>query len=105
MKVDIWSMGIMAIEMFEGDPPYIESPPLRALFLIVTKGRPDFLNPDSMSEKFKDFINQANLLDPAQRPTSMQLLKHPFLTNAKGVSELAPFVTKAKLEKEKKKQM
>jgi len=78
-KVDIWSLGIMVMEMAEGEPPYMEFPPLRALFLITTKGIPGLRNPDQWSEVFIDFTNKCVDIDTENRPNSHKLLEHPFL--------------------------
>ncbi|KAL6054228.1 signal transducing kinase of the PAK [Balamuthia mandrillaris] len=91
-KVDVWSLGIMAIEMFEGEPPYMNESMLRALFLIASKGCPEFKNPAAMSEEFKDFIHQCTIMEPEDRPSSTDLLSHPFLQMAGPVSELLPLV-------------
>lgn len=50
---DIWSLGITALEMAEGKPPYADIHPMRAIFMIPTKQAPSFRNPDLWSETFK----------------------------------------------------
>jgi len=93
-KADIWSTGVMAIEMIDGLPPYMDQAPLRALFLIVSKGLPPPRNVAFMSEDFKDFVNQCTIVDPEQRPSATELLKHPFLTKKanRGMGGLAALV-------------
>jgi serine/threonine protein kinase len=34
---DIWSVGIITMEMFEGEPPYLDYPPVKAMFFISKK--------------------------------------------------------------------
>jgi len=92
VKVDIWSMGIMSIEMIEGEPPYMEESMLRALFLIASKGRPEFKKPEKMSSEFRNFIEVCTKMDPEDRPTSSELLRHPFLSKACSLSHLTTYV-------------
>eukprot|EP00005_Dracoamoeba_jomungandri_P002090 CAMPEP_0174251810 /NCGR_PEP_ID=MMETSP0439-20130205/1515_1 /TAXON_ID=0 /ORGANISM="Stereomyxa ramosa, Strain Chinc5" /LENGTH=597 /DNA_ID=CAMNT_0015332229 /DNA_START=67 /DNA_END=1860 /DNA_ORIENTATION=+ len=95
-KVDVWSAGIMAMEMFEGVPPYLEESMLKALFLIAKKGRPPFKEPENMSEEFQDFICQCTDMDPDTRPSSEELLSHPFLSFAVDPTEMIPAIRTAK---------
>lgn len=94
--VDIWSLGIATLEMAEGEPPYIEHPPLRALFLIATNGSPGLKQPEQWSEIFKDFLRVCTTTDPEQRATAAELLKHPFLKLSCPLRNLVPLIKKAK---------
>lgn len=74
-KIDIWSVGIMAQEMVEQDPPYMEETTIKALYLIASQGRAPFKNPEKLSPGFKNFVKQCTIMDPNTRPTAAQLLK------------------------------
>eukprot|EP01114_Cavostelium_apophysatum_P018584 TRINITY_DN577_c1_g1_i1.p1 TRINITY_DN577_c1_g1~~TRINITY_DN577_c1_g1_i1.p1 ORF type:complete len:484 (+),score=175.47 TRINITY_DN577_c1_g1_i1:129-1580(+) len=95
-KVDIWSLGIMLMEMVEGEPPYMEFPPLRALFLITTKGIPPLKEPQKWSADLNDFFNRCLEKDVEKRPSADELLKHPFVGRACAPRDLIPAVRTAK---------
>jgi protein-serine/threonine kinase len=88
-KVDVWSLGIMAIEMIENEPPYLDEEPLKALYLIATNGTPSLKDPDALSDELKSFLAECLCVDVKSRATSDELLKHEFFKKASTVRELA----------------
>ncbi|THH33274.1 hypothetical protein EUX98_g927 [Antrodiella citrinella] len=91
-KVDIWSLGIMAIEMIENEPPYLDEEPLKALYLIATNGTPTLKKPESLSRELKGFLSVCLCVDVKSRATAAELLEHDFLKKACALPGLAPLL-------------
>ncbi|KAJ1647179.1 Protein kinase [Coemansia asiatica] len=78
-KVDVWSLGIMVIEMIESEPPYLDEEPLKALYLIATNGTPALKRPETLSRELKGFLAECLCVDVQSRATMEELLSQEFL--------------------------
>ncbi|CAN1778174.1 Mitogen-activated protein kinase kinase kinase YODA [Linum perenne] len=80
LAVDIWSLGCTVLEMASGKPPWSQYEGVAAMFKIGNSRELPVI-PDHLSDDGKDFIMQCLQRNPSHRPTSSQLLEHPFVKN------------------------
>lgn len=81
-KVDIWSIGILLLEIIEGEPPYLELNPIKALYCITTYDPPKPKDPKKCSDELNDIIYSCLQKDPKNRSSAKELLNHPFMKKA-----------------------
>lgn len=95
-EVDIWSLGIMVIEMIDGEPPFFNEPPLQAMRRIRDMPPPKLKNSHKVSPRLQQFLDRMLVRDPNQRATANELLSHPFLRQAGPPSLLVPLMRGAR---------
>nr|CAD7203402.1 unnamed protein product [Timema douglasi] len=95
-EVDIWSLGIMVIEMVDGEPPFFNEPPLQAMRRIRDMPPPKLKNTHKVSPRLHNFLERMLVRDPAQRATATDLLQDPFLRQAGSPALLVPLMRGAR---------
>ncbi|XP_059349216.1 serine/threonine-protein kinase PAK 3-like [Ammospiza nelsoni] len=100
-KVDIWSFGIVGIEMLEKEPPYWDQSHASARRLIAKVGTPKLQHPKLLSALLRDFLSCCLQRDEEQRWSAKELLQHPFVRYAEPASSLVPLIVAVKRKETK----
>jgi serine/threonine protein kinase len=95
-KADIWSLGITAMELANGEPPNAGTHPMKVLFLIPKNPAPR-LEGGQWSKEFKDFIASCLIKDPDRRPTAKELLRHKFIQRAGKVEAMRELIERKQM--------
>ncbi|XP_028803572.1 serine/threonine-protein kinase cst-1 isoform X2 [Neltuma alba] len=96
-KVDVWALGVSAIEMAEGLPPRSAVHPMRVLFMISIEPAPMLEDKEKWSLHFHDFVAKCLTKEPRLRPTASEMLKHKFFDKWKtGSTAMMPKIEKAR---------
>uniref|UniRef100_A0AAV2JGY0 non-specific serine/threonine protein kinase n=1 Tax=Knipowitschia caucasica TaxID=637954 RepID=A0AAV2JGY0_KNICA len=91
-EVDVWSMGIMVVEMVDGEPPYFSETPVAAMKRLRDEPAPSVRNINQISPVLKDFLDRMLTRDPLERASATDLLEHPFLLQCGSPQCLVPLV-------------
>lgn len=81
---DLWALGIALVELANGSNPYEDRAGFAGITAIQNSELPELKEHpgETWSAEFKDFLAQILKSNAAERPTSQELLQHPFVKNA-----------------------
>jgi len=102
--VDIWSLGVMLMELMEGDPPYLADEnidPDEVTKLILDVGLPPPKDKDKWSPELISFLESCLIRSPKHRPDSSSMITHKFLKKACSQKELQSLLQLLNLAKSK----
>ncbi|CAN6612943.1 sporulation-specific protein 1 [Trichomonascus vanleenenianus] len=103
-KIDIWSLGVTAIELAQGDPPYIDLHPVKAVMEIAKNAAPQLphyskLDPAvEYTNAFRVFVQACLIKNPELRPSTADLLNRSRFIKAsarRSVRGLVPMIQAA----------
>ena len=80
---DLWSIGILAYALLSAKPPF-HGKNENETYTAIKKGEYTFpsCDWDGISEEAKDFIRHLLVMDARQRPSAVELRKHPWIKDA-----------------------
>ncbi|KAM6961441.1 serine/threonine-protein kinase PAK 6 [Aplochiton taeniatus] len=91
-EVDVWSLGIMVVEMVDGEPPYFSETPVAAMKRLRDESAPTVRNTSQISPVLRDFLERMLTREPMERASATDLLEHPFLLHSGSTKCLVPLV-------------
>lgn len=86
-QIDVWSLGIVALEIGDGHPPKLGKDPLKILTSILSDPAPALQNKSKYSKSFNQFIEKCLTKEPENRPSSSSLLQDPFIKSTQPDSQ------------------
>ena len=84
-KADIWSLGILLLELIDGEPPNIHLSQMKALYAIISSPPPQPVS--KRSDQCLSFLKHILQSNPSFRSSAKGLLSHRFLKTAASKKE------------------
>ena len=90
-KVDIWSFGVLVIEILEGEPPNLRKNQTD-IFEEIKEGHVSFQFPERIDDKYKNFVGKCLRINPDQRMTAEELLTDEIFQDVASKEEVGTYL-------------